>query len=140
MSESENLKLVQESFNAWNAHDPNRYAKLLDENISWESDTLPEPVRSREGVLQLMQMYVRAFPDLHFELDQTLASGEYVVARYTATGTHRGELMGIPATNKAAKTRGCTVTRIQNGKFVQSWVYWDSGHLLRQLGVLPSSR
>lgn len=138
MSEQDNLKIAREGFDTWNAHDPNRYGKLLDENHVWESDTVPAPVMGREAVLQLMQMYFRAFPDLHFEIDQMLASGEYVVTRYTATGTHRGELMGIPATNKLAKTRGCTVSKIQNGKLVHGWVYWDTGALMRQLGVLPN--
>src|SRR5262245_48380877 len=98
MSEQDNLRIARESYDAWNAHDPSRYGKLLDANHVWESDTVPAPAKGREAVLQLMHMYLRAFPDLHFEIDQMLASGDYVVTRYTARGTHRGELMGIPAT------------------------------------------
>jgi steroid delta-isomerase-like uncharacterized protein len=83
-------------------------------------------------------MYVRAFPDLHFEIEQILASADYVITRWRATGTHGGELMGIPPTNRGAVTHGCTVTEVKNGKMAREWVYWDTGNLLRQLGVLPS--
>jgi predicted ester cyclase len=86
-----------------------------------------------------MEMYITAFPDLRFSVDQLLCSGDYVVTRYTATGTHRGDLMGIAPTNRRAETHGCTIAEIKNGKIVHGWIYWDTGHLLRQLGVMPAS-
>jgi predicted ester cyclase len=94
--------------------------KLLDENHLVESDTVPEPVRGREPYRQFMVMYLRAFPDLHFTIDQMVASGDYVVTRYTATGTHRGELQSIPPTNRHAETHGCTVAEIRNGRTVRT--------------------
>ena len=87
-----------------------------------------------------MRVYVSAFPDLHFTLDETLADGDSVVTRWTATGTQRGILMGIPPTNRATVTRGCTVAHCKGGKVVHDWIYWDTGNLLRQLGVLPDPR
>ena len=61
------------------------------------------------------------------------------MTRYTATGTHRGDLMGIAPTNRRAETHGCTIAEIKNGKIIRSWIYWDTGHLLRQLGIMPAS-
>ena len=84
-------------------------------------------------------MYLTAFPDLRFSIYQLLPSGDYAVTRYTARGTHRGDLMGIAPTNRRAETYGCTIAEIKNGKIIRSWVYWDTGHLLRQLGVMPAS-
>jgi len=139
MSESENLQISRQTWNAWNAHDPAGYLKFLDANYVIESDTIPQPIRGLEAARGFMQMYVDAFPDLHFSIDQMIASGDTVVTRWTATGTHRGSLMGIPATNRQAQTRGCTVTEIRNGKAIHDWTYWDTGNLLRQLGVLPGS-
>jgi len=83
-------------------------------------------------------MYVRAFPDLHIEIEQIFSSGDYVTLRWLATGTHGGELMGIAPTNRRAVTHGCTIDEIRDGKIVREWAYWDTGNLLRQLGVLPS--
>lgn len=136
MSSQDNLKLIRQVFDAWNAHDPERYVKLLDEKWAVESDTLPATMSGRDAARQFMHTYVSAFPDLHFELTQTLSEGEYVVTRWTVTGTHRGELMGMAPTQKRTVTRGCTVAHVKNGKVAHDWVYWDTGHLLRQLGAL----
>jgi predicted ester cyclase len=96
MPENENLRITRETFDAWNAHDPDRYVKQLDEGWIAESDTMPAPVSGHTGAKEFMKTYISAFPDLRFDIDQMLASGEFVVTRWTATGTHRGALMGIP--------------------------------------------
>jgi steroid delta-isomerase-like uncharacterized protein len=137
MGEQENVRVVKETWDAWNAYDIEGLLKLLDEKHVWETDTLPAPVVGRDGYRQAMQMYITAFPDLHFRIDQMLPSGDYVVTRYTATGTHNGELMGIQPTRRRAEIHGCTVVEVRNNKASRSWVYWDTGSLLRQLGVMP---
>jgi steroid delta-isomerase-like uncharacterized protein len=140
MSEQDNTRIAREVIEAWNSHDPERLLKLFDEKYVAESDTLPTPINSAPGVREFMRVYVSAFPDLYFTLDQTLADGDSVVTRWTATGTQRGILMGIPPTNRATVTRGCTVAQCKGGKVVHDWIYWDTGNLLRQLGVLPDPR
>src|SRR2546426_11087035 len=104
MVEQDNLRVLREVFDAWNQHAPNRMMKLFDEKFVGETDTLPGPTVGREAAGQVMQMYIRAFPDLHLTVDQMIASGDTVVTRWTATGTQRGELMSIAPTNRAATT------------------------------------
>ena len=136
MPTQDNIKIARDAFEAWNKHDVERYLKLLDEKHVFESDTIPAPITGREGGRQFMQVYLTAFPDLHFTIDQTLGEGDFVVVRWTATGTHRGDLMGIAATGRRTITRGCTVVEVKGGKLRHDWVYWDTGHMLKQLGVL----
>lgn len=138
MAQQDNIQIVRNIFEAWNKHDPDRLGKLLDEKHVFESDTIPAALTGREAGRQFMQMYVSAFPDLHFDIDQVFGEGDFVTARWTGRGTHRGELMGIGPTNRRTVTRGCTVVQIKGGKAVHEWIYWDTGHLLRQLGVGPS--
>jgi predicted ester cyclase len=95
MVERDNVRIARQSWDAWNARDIEGVLKTLDEKPVWETDTLPAPVVGREGYRQAMRMYITAFPDLHFAIDQLLPSGDYVVSQYTATGTHNGDLMGI---------------------------------------------
>lgn len=140
MAEQDNRRLAREAFDAWNAHDPERLAKLIDEKYIGESDTLPGPISGVPGMREFMKIYITAFPDLHFDLDQMLAEGEFVATRWTATGTHGGDLMGIPPTNRRAVTHGCTVGQFKNGKSVHDWIYWDTANLLRQLGVAPGQK
>ncbi len=80
-------------------------------------------------------MYFKAFPDLHFDVEQIITSGDYVVGRWRATGTHKGEFNGIEPTNRCVNARGCTVSEIKNGRFVKSATYSDQLALLQQLGV-----
>ena len=138
MSEQDNMKHARQVIDAWNSHDVERFVKLLDEKPVIESDTLSHTVTGKDAARQFYLGYVTAFPDLHFEIDQMLATGEYVVTRWTAKGTHRGDLMGLPPTSRSVVTHGCNVAEYRNGKAVHDHIYWDSGSLLRQLGVLPA--
>ena len=140
MSEQDNMKLMRQAFEAWNAQDPERLVKQTDDQYTAESDTIPTPIAGIQGIREFMRVYVTAFPDLHFTIDQMFADGDSVVTRWTATGTHRGVLMDIPPTNRKTVTRGCTVSQFKNSKGIHDWIYWDTGNLLRQLGVLPGPK
>jgi len=135
MSERENRRLIEEAFSALNAHDPDRYAKMVDDSYVLESEAYLAPIRGREGVKQFIAMYVKAFPDFHYEIEQIIASGDYVVSRWRITGTHQGEFDGVPATNRQFSTRGCTVTEIRNSRIVKASVYYDQLMVLQQLVV-----
>ena len=140
MAASDNVTIARRGFEAWNAHDIDGWIKVLDANQVTESDTIPGgSVKGHEAARAFMQMYLRAFPDLRFRIDQMSAADQCVVTRYTASGTHKGDLAGIPATGRHAEIHGCTVAEYKNGRIVRQWMYWDSGHLLRQLGVLPAA-
>lgn len=76
MTDQENLQIARKVFEAWNAHDPNRYVALLDQGHVWEADTLPQTVRGRDAARHTMQMYMSAFPDLHFDIEQMMAGGQ----------------------------------------------------------------
>ena len=81
-------------------------------------------------------MYRKAFPDLRITIDEQIAEGETVVTRWTATGTHEGELMGIAATGKQATTAGININRISGGKLVDGWGIFDQLGLLQQIGAV----
>jgi steroid delta-isomerase-like uncharacterized protein len=99
---------------------------------------LPEMPSGPEGTKMLITAYRNAFPDLHFTIDEQIAEGTTVVTRWTAQGTHKGELAGIPATGKPATVVGLGVDRVENGKIVESWGLFDQFGMLQQLGVIPA--
>jgi len=72
----------------------------------------PEQIRGRQGFREFVVMYREAFPDLRITIDEQIVEGETVVTRWTATGTHEGELMGMAATGKQATTAGVNVNRL----------------------------
>jgi steroid delta-isomerase-like uncharacterized protein len=91
-----------------------------------------------EGVKQFAKIYRDAFPDVHYTIDDQIAEGDKVVTRWTATGTHKGQLMGIPPTNKHATVTGIVIGRYKDGKVVEGWSNYDMLGMLQQLGVVPA--
>jgi steroid delta-isomerase-like uncharacterized protein len=94
------------------------------------------PSHDREGVRQIVAAIRTAFPDVHFTADDVFAEGDRVAARFTMRGTHRGEFMGIPATNKGVVVTGIDIVRFSNNKAVEHWHEWSGMELLQQLGVM----
>ncbi len=90
------------------------------------------------GFKQFGSVYFTAFPDLHTTIDDQVAEGEMVVTRWTSHGTNTGSLFGMPATNKSATITGITISRIVDGKAVETWTNFDNLGMLQQLGVIPS--
>jgi steroid delta-isomerase-like uncharacterized protein len=91
----------------------------------------------RDGAKRQIQMYRAAFPDLHLTIEDSFESGEEVALRWTARGTHRGDLMGLAPTGVRTATSGITIDRYEDGKVVESWTNWDTLGLMRQLGAAP---
>ena len=100
---------------------------------------LPEPVKGPEGLKEAARGYRAAFPDLKLTVDIAIAEGEFVTVRWTARGTHKGDLFGIAPTGKQATVTGITIDRHAGGKIAESWTNWDTLGLLQQLGAVPSA-
>jgi len=100
---------------------------------------LPEPVKGPAGLIEAARGYRDAFPDLRMTAAQTIAEGDYVATRWTAVGTHKGDLFGIAPTGKEATVTGISIDRWADGKIVESWTNWDSMGLLQQLGAMPAA-
>ncbi len=97
----------------------------------------PQEIRGIEGYKQLVTMYLNALPDTRFTIEDQIAEGDKVVTRWTARGTHKGDLMGIAPTGKQITVTGMGIQRIVGGKVVEEWANWDTMGLMQQLGVIP---
>ena len=95
----------------------------------------PELASGPEGLRQLINTYLGAFPDASCTVDKLVIEGDTVVARWTATGTHRGNLGSIAPTGKPIKITGIEIHRIENGKIKETWINWDTLGMLKQLGI-----
>jgi len=87
--------------------------------------------------LQVAQ-FVRAFPDLRWEIEETISEKDKVVVVWTFTGTHKGEYRGVAATNKKVSVDGITVHHVTNGKIIDSYANWDTWGMMKELGVVPA--
>jgi len=79
-----------------------------------------------------------AFPDLHFTIEDMIADEDKVVTRYTFSGTHQGEFMGVAATGRPVEIPCIWIHRLADGRIVegQRWGLWDALGMMKQLGAL----
>lgn len=94
------------------------------------SATGPEAYKSQ------IHMYLKAYPDLQFTIEDLIAEGDRVACCWTISGTHQGEFMGVPATGKRVSWDGVTIHQITNGKIMDSNVTMDTWGLMQQFGVV----
>lgn len=76
--------------------------------------------------------------DPQFEIQDMIAEGDRVVVRWRSRGTHVGEFLGIPATNRAYDIAGIDIHRIVDGRMAEHWHVVDQLSQLQQLGLLPA--
>ena len=101
---------------------------------------LPGQAPGLEGAKKKWGMYVVAIPDLRVTVDEMVAEGDKVAVRWTAEGTHQGELLGIPPTRKRIRWSGISICRLAEGKMAEQFERWDRLDLMQQLGVIPARR
>lgn len=80
--------------------------------------------------------YRDAFPDVQIQIDDIVAEGDTVAARWSGTATHRGGGLGVPATGRQVRFSGMVFVRVEQGKLVEGWNNFDQLGMLQQLGVV----
>lgn len=90
------------------------------------------------GVRQTISMFTTTFPDLQITVEDLVAEGDQVAARWTMRATHEGEGMGMPPTGKRVTLPGISILRLASGRACETWAIFDQMSLLRQLGLVPA--
>jgi predicted ester cyclase len=122
MSEQENIQIAKKQIAALNARNVDEYLSRVDESC-------------RDGMRESLNLLFAALPDVRLEVEQILASGDFVIVRSAIMGTHKGSFAGIAATNKPVNFRSCNVVELRDGKAIRMTGYADSATLFQQLGV-----
>jgi len=81
----------------------------------------------------MLGVFITAFPDLHFTVQDQVTEGNKVCSRWTARGTHTGFLGEMPATNKSVEIDGLLIDLLDNGKVRERWEVWDQAAMMQQL-------
>lgn len=122
----------------WNKGNLGVVDEIVATNYVRHDPATPDVSPGPEGLKQLVTAFRNAFPDLHFTIEDMLVEGDKVVTRYSSSGTHKGEFMGIAPTGKYGTSSGIGIGRIVNGQVVEEWVHWDTLGTLKQFGVIPA--
>jgi predicted ester cyclase len=114
---------------------------LIDELIApdfVEHYAQPGVPPTREGFKQFAMAYRSAFPDLRYTVEDTIDAGDKIVQRLTASGTMKGDLLGIPASGTRATWTEIHIGRVADGQLVEHWGLVDQLGMLVQLGIVPA--
>lgn len=140
MSAETNRATALRLYEALDRHDLAAVGPLLAEDYVYRSGPgYGDAVRGRDAFLAHERQAYGAFPDLRIEVLDVLADGDRVALRLRATGTHRGDFLGIPASGKSIEVEYANISRFDaDGRIVEDRDYLDTLALLQQLGALPS--
>lgn len=126
---------IQELFTKGDLDAVDRY---LAEDFVDHDPPFQTSARGADGLRQAAATMRQAAPDWHSEVHRLVAEDDIVVEHFTASGTHRGPLMGVPPTGQTLVLAGINIFRVAGGRIVERWGQLDQAGLLRQLGVLPA--
>ena len=128
---------MRRTYELISAGDIDGFGDLLADDFV-EHQEAPGLPPTKAGVLDLFRGYRAAFPDLHMDAVDVLASGDRTVARVTVSGTQAGEFMGIPASGRHAEVDLIDIMRFDDSGLVcEHWGVADTLSLLQQLGAIP---
>jgi steroid delta-isomerase-like uncharacterized protein len=118
-----------------------RKVEQIDELVATDyvhHDVLSSDQKGVEAYKQFVDLYLNAFPDIRFNIEDEVSDGDTVVIRWAVTGTHNGDLPGLRRTGRPISVTGITIARLRDGKFVESWNNWDALGMMQQLGAVPA--
>ena len=104
-----------------------------------EEVPLPGQGPGLEGLKETLTRIRQAFPDLHWSVEEQMAEDNRVLTRFLWSGTHQGEFLGIPATNRAIRVWGMVIDRFEGRKVTSTRILLDTWSLMQQLGVVPAA-
>jgi steroid delta-isomerase-like uncharacterized protein len=138
----ENVALTRRWFaELWNQKKPGIIRELVAADcVAHGTSETGGDLLGPRGWLELHARLVNAFPDMHIELHEVMGVGDLVAVRWTATMTHKGDGLGMPASGAAVKICGMGFARFAGGKVVETWDLWDRMGMFQQIEAAMKGR
>jgi len=123
---------------AWNKRKLEMASQLISPSHALHGPLYTGPAIGPEVYKGQVAIFVAGFPDLRFEIEDTVAEQDKVVVCWTLSGTHKGEFMGVPATNKKVSVDGITIHVLAKGIIMDTYISLDMWGIMQQLGVVSA--
>jgi steroid delta-isomerase-like uncharacterized protein len=132
-----NKKVVQRFVEeCWNQGNLNKVSELVSEQVHFHDAVFPTLNPGVQNIRNHIEGCRRAFLDLKFTIDDTIAERNEVVNHWRATGTHKGQFLGMPPTNRKVTIDGTSIYRLEGAKIAESHSNWNLATMMQQLGVM----
>ena len=135
-SPEQNKQIVQRFVEeCWNQGNLSKVSELLADHVRFHDPVFPNMSPGVQTIKNHIEQCRKAFPDLKFTTDDTIAERDEVVVHWTARGTHKGVFLGIPATNRKITVDGTSIYKLEGSKIAESHANWNLATMMTQLGV-----
>jgi steroid delta-isomerase-like uncharacterized protein len=132
-----NKQLIETYFNkAWNEGQVEVLDSILSTDYINHTPSTKSGTRNCEELKTIILSFRKAFPDLHFSLEEIIATDNRIVARVRMTGTQKDSLFGLPPTGKTVSVNQINIEQVVNGKITEHWRVTDELELMKQLGFI----
>jgi steroid delta-isomerase-like uncharacterized protein len=137
MSVEKNIELMRRWFKeVWNEGKTETIHELLAPDAVGVGELEDgRPVHGPAEFIPFVNRIRGAFPDVKIQIEDAFGAGDKVVLRWSATMTHRGDHLGMPATGRPVQMTGITIARILDNKIIEGWDNWDQLGMLKQIGL-----
>jgi steroid delta-isomerase-like uncharacterized protein len=136
-TQEKNKAVLRKLAEAFTNHDVRAFEEIYSPNVAYHG-TGDLASADRKTFVDFASQFMEAFPDGRVTVDDLISADDKVAYRMTVTGTHKVELMGIPATNKHVTIRAIGIARVSGDHIVEEWENFDDLGMLQQLGVMPN--
>ena len=140
MSDSNNVEFMNKFVEFINSASERLAHELVSPEAVFHVPGRPEPMIGPAGYLAIVGMMRGGFPDVQWTAEELICEGDRVAARFTMRGTHRGQFMGVPPTEKPVTVQALNIYHLKNGKIIKEYGAPDLLGLLAQIGALPLSQ
>src|SRR5271165_2788261 len=136
-SPDENKHVVQRFVEeCWNQGNLNKVSELLADQVRFHDPVFPGLNPGIQNIKNHIEGCRKAFPDLKFTIDDTIAERDEVVHHWTVRGTHKGLFLGMQPTNRKVTLDGTSIYRLENLKITETHAFWNLASMMEQLGVI----
>ncbi len=140
MTSADVARLVEDWALAWSSsHAQEKLTSLFTDDCVYEDLAMGITVHGKAELTQLYTTARNAFPDYKVEVRAQFVEGSRGGAEWVMSGTHTGDLPGLPATNKYASVRAASIFELRGDKVSRWSDYFDMVTVLKQVGAMPSN-
>ncbi len=136
MSVESNKAIARRFVQVWGDANPDVIDELAAPSLVVRYPTIPQVIQGSRAFRHVLAGFRSAFPDSALRVEDEVAEGDKVVIRWSFSGTHKGNLLGVPATGKKVAWTGITIYRVVDGKVVEEQGDEDFAGFFRQVGLI----
>jgi steroid delta-isomerase-like uncharacterized protein len=140
---SENWLAARQWVDAFNARDEEAEADARTADyVAHAPESMHLPALDNDAWVAFLSTFLEGFPDLHLDVQDTVADEEMNAQRILFTGTHTGHFRGLPPTGRTVRFSGLEISRMVDGRAAEHWFQMDTLTMFEQLGlrVIPGPR